>query len=121
MQSIMSDRRPTNDGRIGDIAALVRVIETSTDDRDDSIARRREILVAFCKSLDQRKRRLIPTRPDAAAIPPPRLPRRMKQTLELLVDGASEKQIARRLALSQHTVHEYVKLLHRGFNVSSRS
>ena len=52
--------------------------------------------------------------------PLPPLPPRMKQTLELLIGGAGEKQIARRLSLSQHTVHVYVKALHKGFGVSSR-
>jgi len=50
----------------------------------------------------------------------PRLSPRLKQTLNLLLTGDSEKQIARRLSLSQHTVHVYVKALHRGFGVSSR-
>jgi DNA-binding CsgD family transcriptional regulator len=45
---------------------------------------------------------------------------RLKQTLELLVDGNSEKQIAFQLKISPHTVHNYVKALHQRFNVSSR-
>lgn len=45
---------------------------------------------------------------------------RLKQTLELLVQGNSEKQIAFQLKISPHTVHNYVKALHQRFNVSSR-
>ena len=37
------------------------------------------------------------------------LPPRLKQTLEALVLGSSEKQIAGKLKLSQHTIHNYVK------------
>jgi len=51
----------------------------------------------------------------------PRLPRRLRQTLSLLAGGHSEKQIARRLGISPHTVHDYVKALHRRFGASSRS
>ena len=50
----------------------------------------------------------------------PRLTPRTRQTLELLLQGDSEKQIAQRLSLSRNTVHVYVKQLYRSFNVSSR-
>lgn len=46
---------------------------------------------------------------------------REHQTLELLLNGLSEKQIAGRMGLSHNTVHHYVKALHRHFGVSSRS
>ena len=49
------------------------------------------------------------------------LPPRLRQTLECLLEGDSEKQVARRLGLSQHTVHQYVKALHRRFRVNSRA
>jgi DNA-binding CsgD family transcriptional regulator len=48
------------------------------------------------------------------------LPPRMKQTLEELLAGSSEKQIAGKLNISPHTVHNYVKALHQRFEVSSR-
>ncbi len=46
---------------------------------------------------------------------------RQRQTLDHLLAGDSEKQIAAKLQLSHNTVHHYVKALHRHFNVSSRS
>ncbi len=46
---------------------------------------------------------------------------RLEQTLERLLTGDSEKQIARRLQLSPHTIHDYVKALYRHFDVSSRA
>jgi DNA-binding CsgD family transcriptional regulator len=46
---------------------------------------------------------------------------RQRQTLEYLLAGHSEKQIAVRMRLSPNTVHHYVKALHRHFGVSSRS
>jgi len=48
------------------------------------------------------------------------LPPRLTQTLNELLSGSSEKQIALRLELSRHTIHNYVKALHQRFGVSSR-
>ncbi|MGA2499643.1 MAG: LuxR C-terminal-related transcriptional regulator [Tepidisphaeraceae bacterium] len=48
------------------------------------------------------------------------LPPRLSQTLALLLEGCSEKEIAGRLELSKHTIHNYVKALHQRFDVSSR-
>lgn len=53
---------------------------------------------------------------DAASDLPPRL----AQTLEQLLVGSSEKQIALKLELSRHTIHNYVKALHQRFEVNSR-
>jgi len=49
------------------------------------------------------------------------LPRRARQTLNYLLRGDSEKQIATRLKLSRHTVHDYVKLVYKRLMVSSRA
>jgi DNA-binding CsgD family transcriptional regulator len=46
---------------------------------------------------------------------------RLSQTLEGLLQGSSEKQIAYALGLSQHTVHHYVQALHKRFGVASRA
>lgn len=48
------------------------------------------------------------------------LPPRLAQTLGELLNGSSEKQIALKLDLSRHTIHNYVKALHQRFQVSSR-
>ncbi|HEX4383375.1 MAG TPA: helix-turn-helix transcriptional regulator [Myxococcales bacterium] len=50
----------------------------------------------------------------------PLLPPRLSEVLTLLSRGLSEKQIAAELSLSAHTVHDYVKALHRRFGVRSR-
>lgn len=52
--------------------------------------------------------------------PVPSLPPRLDQTLRGLLRGQSEKQIALDLKVSGHTVHEYVKDLHRRLGVTSR-
>jgi DNA-binding CsgD family transcriptional regulator len=61
-----------------------------------------------------------------AAAPPtdPRfsaLPRRLRPVLEHLLRGDAEKQVAQKLGLSRHTVHEYIKVLYKKLNVSSRA
>lgn len=45
---------------------------------------------------------------------------RQREVLTLLLRGLAVKEIAGELDLSQHTVNEHVKALHRHFNVSSR-
>jgi DNA-binding CsgD family transcriptional regulator len=45
---------------------------------------------------------------------------RQRDVLVCLMEGDSEKQVARRLNISQHTVHDYVKMLHVRFGVRSR-
>lgn len=49
------------------------------------------------------------------------LPARVRQTLDCLLEGDSEKQAAARLGLSPSTIHEYVGTLYRHFGVSSRA
>jgi DNA-binding NarL/FixJ family response regulator len=46
---------------------------------------------------------------------------RLTQTLDALMTGASEKQVALQLGISHHTAHQYVKMLFRRFGVSSRA
>jgi hypothetical protein len=50
----------------------------------------------------------------------PELPFRMQQVLACLLQGDSEKQIATRLKLSQHTVNRHVQRLYREFEIHSR-
>jgi DNA-binding CsgD family transcriptional regulator len=62
-------------------------------------------------------RRLAPVHePSASQLSP-----RLRETLECLLDGLSEKQIADRLGISRTTVHEYVTGLYRRFGVNGRA
>ncbi|MDB4960383.1 MAG: transcriptional regulator, LuxR family [Myxococcales bacterium] len=45
----------------------------------------------------------------------------LRKTLDALLAGLTEKEIAHRRQLSTHTVHEYVKLLYTRLGVSSRA
>ncbi len=46
---------------------------------------------------------------------------RLKQTLERLLAGDSEKEAASNLGISVHIVHVYVKTLYKHYNVNSRA
>jgi DNA-binding NarL/FixJ family response regulator len=50
-----------------------------------------------------------------------RLPPRARATLDLLLVGLQDKEIASSLDLSVHTVREYVKMIYRVYGVHSRS
>jgi DNA-binding CsgD family transcriptional regulator len=49
-----------------------------------------------------------------------KLPPRVRQTLDTLLTGASDKEIAARLGLSPHTVRDYIKAIFKAYRVSSR-
>lgn len=48
------------------------------------------------------------------------LPPRLRQTLDLLRQGNSEKQIAAQLSITRHGAHNLIRRLHRRFNVATR-
>jgi DNA-binding CsgD family transcriptional regulator len=73
------------------------------------------LIAAFCRMLGEQ---LIDGK--AALVSGESLSRRQRQTLELLLSGNAEKQIAAHLSISRHTVHVYVKSLYKRFGVSSR-
>jgi DNA-binding CsgD family transcriptional regulator len=56
------------------------------------------------------------TDPRLAALQP-----RLRKVMQHLLDGDGEKQVAAKLGLSRHTVHEYVKMIYQQLGVSSRS
>ncbi|HEX3359054.1 MAG TPA: helix-turn-helix transcriptional regulator [Tepidisphaeraceae bacterium] len=57
-----------------------------------------------------------PTDPRLASLQP-----RLRKVMRHLLDGDGEKQVAAKLGLSRHTVHEYVKMIYSQLGVSSRS
>lgn len=50
-----------------------------------------------------------------------RLSARLRQTLSLLLEGGSEKEVAAAMNLGTRTVHEYVTILYQHFEVTSRA
>src|SRR5947209_6991182 len=105
--------------------ALARVVRQvgGGDGASHSLATRRQMVAGWCRMLGQQPKgqgngALAASAPVVAT---PKLPPRLRQTLEHLLQGDGEKQIAHKLGLSPHTVHVYVKSLHKRFNVSSRA
>ena len=112
-----------NDFRLGDVSALVRASKSSASGA--TLESRRRLVAMFCTLLGEQA-----LNGDATAIsiksnrpidPGEPLSPRQRQTLELLLAGNAEKQIAGRLNISRHTVHVYVKSLYKRFDVNSRS
>lgn len=102
--------------RMGDVSALVRASSTLVSPgAADTLQRRRKLVALFCSMLGQQA---LEGKSVSNGGPP--LSRRQRQTLELLLAGNAEKQIASMLRISKHTVHVYVKSLYKRFGVNSR-
>jgi DNA-binding CsgD family transcriptional regulator len=110
---------PNSHGKsqLGDLSALVRAARSAGAlvTGDDAAQKKRRLIAQFCKMLGEQ---LVEGK-SPPTIDPPLSPRE-RQTLQLLLNGDAEKQIAARLSLSKHTVHVYVKSLYKRFEVSSR-
>jgi DNA-binding NarL/FixJ family response regulator len=83
---------------------------------------RRQLLADWCKLVDARLRGkpVTPLKERTDPLKGIHLSPRMQQILAHLLAGDSEKQIASKLQVSVHTVHTYVKRLHKTLEVSSR-
>ena len=101
-------------GRLGDLASLLHFVCTVQSPPTDADGRR-QALADVCRGIAVELGTLQP-KPQTD----PELPRRLRETLECLLLGDSEKQVAAKLGLSPHTVHIHVKRLYRHFDVSSR-
>lgn len=107
--------RKESSSRLGDVSALVRASATlGMLDNGHSVDRRRRLVAMFCAMLGEQ---VLEGKPVSSGPP---LSRRQRQTLELLLTGNAEKQIAAQLSISRHTVHVYVKSLYKRFGVNSR-
>lgn len=98
--------------RVGDIAAMARIL-VNLAPADDAVQRKRKLVAEFCRLVGEQVG-------GGGAACGNGLPPRVRQTLQLMLAGDSEKQIARRMGVSRHTVHVYVKNLYRHYEVSSR-
>lgn len=99
--------------RLGNVAALARVVRALPSSSPNAVQQKRVMIAEFCRLLGTG---FSAPPPDPAAGLSPRL----SQTLQRLLAGDSEKQIARHMGVSPHTVHVYVEALYRHFDVSSR-
>jgi DNA-binding CsgD family transcriptional regulator len=115
--------RTRRSSRLGDIGALVRASKSIRAPKaGEGVQKRRRLVANFCLMLGEQmldKKRLVPDGKRVMLGGDPLSPRQ-RQTLELLLIGHAEKQIAAQLSISRHTVHVYVKSLYKRFDVNSR-
>lgn len=85
---------------------------------DELFTERQSQLVDLCLS-----QMAWPFQPDDKSVDPrlAALQPRLRKVMQHLLDGDGEKQVAAKLNLSRHTVHEYVKMIYQQLGVSSRS
>lgn len=105
-------RSSPNGSRIGDVAAMAAVL-VKLQPADAPVQRKRRLVAEFCRLVGEQIGKAAPPGSDALAP-------RVRQTLERMLAGDSEKQIAAHLRVSPHTVHVYVKSLYRRYDVCSR-
>ncbi len=99
--------------RTGDVGAFLRA--TKTVIRVDSLPHhQRAMLAQWCRWIGKQLGQ------NMASKLPVKLSPRLKETLELLLAGNSEKEVAAKMGISTHTVHVHVKTLHKRLGVSSR-
>lgn len=129
--------------RRADLAIGLRVMRDSqppadtanSADGSDTTLRDRRLVAEFCRLLapsSDSHRSPTDTRQAGPAGARPRpagaaeegltheLTPRLQQTLQRLLAGDAEKEVARRLGVSPNTVHVYVTALYRRFGVNSR-
>jgi DNA-binding NarL/FixJ family response regulator len=103
------------------VLSVAERADLQTDQLDKA---RRLVLADWCKMVDARLRgkNLRAAGTDAADDPlvGVHLTPRTREILSCLLGGDSEKQIAGKLGISAHTVHTYVKQLHKTLGVNSR-
>lgn len=112
--------KKANADPFGQLKSLARVIDRAPRPGEDPIAFKRRLLAEFCRLLGGRIAPP-PPRPHPARTVGADLSPRLSQTLACMLSGQSEKEAARSLGVSRHTVHVYVKALYRRFEVNSRS
>jgi DNA-binding NarL/FixJ family response regulator len=128
----ISDSPPT---RMGNMGAMVRVMRTldgsqPVETDGDPVVRKRKLVAGLCRLLGEQFAGPSAVTPAASVAPAqPQSPAggleaglapRMQQTLRRLLAGDAEKEIAKHLGVSRHTVHVYVKALYRKYDVNSR-
>jgi DNA-binding CsgD family transcriptional regulator len=112
--------------RLRKLAAMLGVFHKFSSNTPTPVLRQRQLVADLCRLVGAQlgqptgtgRPRI--TEPALVMLDDLGLSARMRQTLQGLLAGEAEKQIAYRLKLSPHTVHVYVKGLYRHFGVSSR-
>lgn len=83
--------------------------------RHFGVRSRAQLLATVLQQLEQ-----LPGKPAPSTLGGVPLPPRLRETLDCLLQGHTEKEAAERLQLSPATIHQYVIALYRRFGVASR-
>lgn len=105
--------------RTGNVQAMLRLMQPLDGAAGDPAEKKRRLLADLVRMLGERIHGQ-PPRLTLLEAELNRLPPRLQQTMQSLLNGDSEKQAAAKMGVSQHTVHVYVKTLYRRYKVSSR-
>lgn len=105
--------------RTGNVQAMLRLMQPLDGAGGDPAEKKRRLLADLVRMLGERIHGQ-PPRLTLLEAELNRLPPRLQQTMQSLLNGDSEKQAAAKMGVSQHTVHVYVKTLYRRYKVSSR-
>ncbi|HEX2474923.1 MAG TPA: helix-turn-helix transcriptional regulator [Lacipirellulaceae bacterium] len=100
----------------GDVATHGIVIHRALGDTPFDL-RHKRLLALFFRERAQRLGSRLACRGALSVL---EFPPRLREVLRCLMEGDGEKQIARKLRISQHTVHYHVRELHRRFGVCGR-
>jgi DNA-binding NarL/FixJ family response regulator len=114
----MSRLHGTSD-RTGDVQAMLRLLQPLDGSSADPVEKKRRLLADLVRMIGEQVHGQ-PPRLTLLQAELNRLPPRLQQTMSSLLNGDSEKQAAKKMGVSPHTVHVYVKTLYRRYNVSSR-
>ena len=110
-------------GRLGDMSAVARIVQRLPDSAAGSVQSKRRLVAELCRLVGRQligNSELRPSFPKVSPTDVPGLSPRLRETLRHLMAGDSEKEAAAKMRISRHTLHVYVKLLYRRFEVSSR-
>ncbi len=101
---------------------MLRLAVTAPPPPTVSVQRKRELVAQVCKFIGAQLEAEDSDQPVAMHQKklPDNLSPRMTQTLEYLLAGHSEKEVAAKMGLSVHTIHVHVKSLYKRLKVSSR-
>ena len=104
--------------QVGDLSAENRIVLRRTLGARPFEQRERRIVHWFHHELAALIGRQLASasEPTAAGLAP-----RLQKTLQCLLEGDTEKQVASRLGLTRQTTHQYVKTIYRHFDVHSRA
>jgi DNA-binding CsgD family transcriptional regulator len=119
VESVTAAGKVKRESCLGDVCSLVHASRSPTGEvriAEDEVAHMRQLVATFCRMLGEQ---VLDGKPPSHGNGEPLSPRE-RQTLELLLRGNAEKEIAGRLAISRHTVHVYVKSLYKRYGVCSR-